>query len=89
VRLISQAERPIWNAEVSGASGPQKAMLVGPRPCHQAEYHANGLALLGRTAPIWHRVCATGGFGGRKPNGQFAARSGSARATPLSEKSRC
>lgn len=54
VRLITEAERPRWNAEVSAHHYLKNATLVGEHLCFVAEYQDTWLALLGWSAPARH-----------------------------------
>lgn len=54
VRLISEAERPHWNALVSTHHYLKNATLVGEQLCYVAEYQGTWLALLGWSAPARH-----------------------------------
>jgi len=54
VRLITEAERPRWNAEVSAHHYLKNATLVGEHLCYVAEYEGQWLALLGWSAPARH-----------------------------------
>jgi len=54
VRLITETERPRWNAEVSAHHYLQNATLVGEHLCYVAEYQGAWLALLGWSAPARH-----------------------------------
>jgi len=54
VRLITEAERPRWNAEVSAHHYLKNATLVGEQLCYVAEYQGTWLALLGWSAAARH-----------------------------------
>jgi len=54
VRLVTEAERPRWNAEVAAHHYLQNATLVGEQLCYVAEYQGTWLALLGWSAPARH-----------------------------------
>jgi len=54
VRLITEAERPRWNALVSAHHYLKNATLVGEHLCYVAEYEGQWLALLGWSAPARH-----------------------------------
>jgi hypothetical protein len=54
VRLITEAERPRWNAEVSAHHYLKNATLVGEQLGYVAEYQGAWLALLGWSAPARH-----------------------------------
>jgi len=54
VRLITEAERPRWDAEVAAHHYLQNATLVGEHLCYVAEYQDRWLALLGWSAPARH-----------------------------------
>jgi hypothetical protein len=54
VRLITEAERPRWNAGVTAHHYLRNATLVGEHLCYVAEYQGQWLALLGWSAPARH-----------------------------------
>lgn len=54
VRLITEEERPRWNAQVSARHYLKNATLVGEQLCYVAEYQGQWLALLGWSAPARH-----------------------------------
>lgn len=54
VRLITEEERPRWNAQVSAHHYLKNAALVGEHLCYVAEYEGQWLALLGWSAPARH-----------------------------------
>ena len=54
VRLITQQERPRWNALVCAHHYLKNATLVGEQLCYVAEYQGIWLALLGWSAPARH-----------------------------------
>lgn len=54
VRLITEEERPRWNALVSAHHYLKNATLVGQHLCYVAEYQGQWLALLGWSAPARH-----------------------------------
>ena len=54
VRLVTEAERPRWNAAATAHQYLQKATLVGEHLCSVAEYQGPWLALLGWRAPARH-----------------------------------
>jgi hypothetical protein len=54
VRLITEAERPRWNAEVAARHYLKNAILVGEQLCYVVEYQGLWLALLGWSAPARH-----------------------------------
>lgn len=51
LRLITEAERPRWNAEVAAHHYLQNATLVGDHLCYVVEYQSTWLALLGLERP--------------------------------------
>lgn len=54
VRLVTEEERPRWNAEVAAHHYLHNAALVGEQLCYVAEYQGTWLALLGWSAPARH-----------------------------------
>ena len=54
VRVVTEAERPRWNAEVTAHHYLKSATLVGEHLCYVAEYQGTWLALLGWSAPARH-----------------------------------
>src|SRR5574341_77676 len=54
VRLVTDEERPRWNAEISAHHYLHNAALVGEQLCYVAEYQGTWLALLGWSAPARH-----------------------------------
>jgi hypothetical protein len=54
VRLVTEAERPRWNAQVSAHHYLKNATLVGEHLCYVVEYQGAWLALLGWSAPARH-----------------------------------
>jgi hypothetical protein len=54
VRLVTDEERPRWNAAVTAHHYLKNATLVGEHLCYVAEYQGTWLALLGWSAPARH-----------------------------------
>lgn len=54
VRLITEEERPRWNAEVSTHHYLKSATLVGEQLCYVAEHEGQWLALIGWSAAARH-----------------------------------